>query len=145
MGIVIYLNQEVPACIDNPSPTVNPVLNYSQNTVEEVNTQLNNVSISEPSVVIVETKGQSMLPEIKPDQRCSCIRSEYYSVGDIVVFFRNFGSGYEGVMHKIAYINTTSEEIITKGINNNFTDSLIHQNNILCKIPTLKRWELIGL
>lgn len=138
VGTIIYLNQEVPMCIDNPIQKSAPVLNYSNSTVDKVNTQL------QSDIIIFETNGSSMEPLIHNNQRCACVRSQTYSVGDIVVFFGNFGEGFQGIAHPI--INISEDGLITThGINNNFSDYPIHKNNILCKIPLTKKINLLGI
>ena len=135
MVSLIYLNQEVPACVDSPTPKpVNLTLNHTVQEINQVNEQL------ESNVVIFQTSGQSMNPLIRDNQRCLCVKSKEYKLGDIVVFFANFGQGFEGIAHKIVSINNS--EITTQGVNNNFSDQPIKQENILCSIPFVKRYEL---
>lgn len=138
MGTIIYLNQEVPACIDNPiEKNVTPQTNFSEPVVNELNAQ------AESNILVFETSGNSMYPEIKDKQKCVCVRSVTYSIGDIVVYFADAGNGFEGIAHKIVSMNDS--EIMTKGVNNLEADYPINQNNILCKIPKLKMYELYGI
>ena len=134
MITLTYLNQEVPACIDNPTVQSNVTLNYSIPEVNNISHQLDS------NILVFNTAGTSMLPLIKDNQRCACIKSATYSVGDIVVYFADFGQGFEGIAHKI--INIENESIITKGINNNQSDNPIKQENILCRIPSVPRYKL---
>lgn len=138
MGIVIYLNQEVPACIDSPTPkNITLTTNFSQPVVEELDTKL------QSDVVVFQTSGDSMKGTISDNSKCICIKKESYLLGDIVVFFANSGNGFQGVAHKIIFKNET--EIITKGTNNKEADYPIKEENILCKIATIERYKLYGL
>lgn len=137
VATIIYLNQEVPACVDNPifkSPTV--VTNFSEEVVQELDAK------AQSDILVFQTEGDSMYPLIKDNQKCVCVKSENYIVNDIVVFFANFGQGFTGIAHQI--ISIDGEKIVTKGINNNETDHQINKNNIICKIAILPRYRLYG-
>lgn len=133
MTTTSYLNQEVPMCIDNPSQANIPSI-INESVVQELNEQI------QSNTLIFQTSGQSMKPVITDNQRCACVMSDTYQVGDIIVFFAEFPQGIEAIAHQIIGIN--GEEITTKGVNNNFTDGTLKVDNILCKIPTVKRYEL---
>lgn len=138
MGTVTYLNQEVPACVDD-TVQVSPVTNYSEKQVNNISEQI------ESNILVFKTSGSSMEPLISDSEKCVCMKAGSYETGDIVVYFADFGNGFEGIAHKIVYMNITDGEIVTKGVNNNFSDNPIKKENVLCKIPMVKKYTLLGV
>jgi len=89
-------------------------------------------------VMLLYTRGESMLPAIKSDSECLCIRKKAYNVGDIVLFFAEIEGKRTGVSHRIFSIE--GEHIFTKGDNNEWVDSPITEENIVCTIPEVPRF-----
>lgn len=139
MTITMYLNQEVPACISftpqNISQEIVPITNYTQPIVAQMNEELNLKDIA------FKTKGHSMEPLIHENQICNCEKSEEYKIGDTVIYFADTGYGYTAIAHQIVF--TDGQTFTIKGLNNSVADGNIQKEDILCKIPLVRKWRLI--
>jgi len=135
IAVFMYLNQLVPACVSIPLEelsTEEPDVIYNQNEERNLLNDLNKFSY-----IIVTTTGESMFPIIKTNSKCICEKRENYNVGDIVLFIDRDDMG---VGHQIVYEG--DDYFITKGKNNNFVDSPISKNSVICSIPYVKRINL---
>lgn len=137
MTTIAYLNQEVPACVDNPLGSSVPVTNYTTSQIDTINTKV------QSDILVFQTSGNSMHGLIEDKQKCVCMKSNTYSLGDNVLFFADLGEGYTGIAHQIIFIKNNT--IITKGVNNVFSDNAIRAENILCKVPLVRRYNLYGV
>lgn len=137
MIALLYLNQEVPACVVEELTEEIGETNITIEQIQQAQEKL------ESDILVVKTSGLSMSPVIKNNSRCLCMRKDSYEVGDIVAFFANFEEGFQGVAHEIVWTNGTS--VITKGVNNDFLDNEIGQENILCFIPKVRRYQILTL
>lgn len=135
----LYLIQKVPSCIQfEKQGTVNDTGSalYNNSEVAKLKT---NLEISD--YLVFWAQGESMEPTIKDNSKCICLKKTRYKKGDIIIFFMDTSEGWQGIGHQI--ISIEGDEVITKGINNQFLDIPLKQENILCYIPKMWRYQLI--
>lgn len=132
--LIFYLTRVTPYC----SP-----LEVSELTEQEPDasyTQEQQYSIREivsnAGYVFVTSFGESMLPNIKSNERCICIKKDEYEVNDIVMYIR---SDDVAVAHRIVF--EEGDIILVKGDNNDFIDSRINKDQIVCSIPEVPKWK----
>lgn len=130
--ILLYLILPVPYC---------KILNENGSTNEEIYVVKTEEEIEETSnqeILFLKTKGTSMLPAIKNNSSCVCLKQKEYFVGDIVFFFVKLNDNWTGVSHRIFLIEW--DQVSTKGDNNDWIDSPIKKENIICAIPDVPRY-----
>lgn len=135
--IMVILIQPVPYCFEL---TFEPNQTILQTIYTTVDLEQTKKSVNQIDYLIFRAMGESMNPEIKDNSDCFCYKKDKYELGDIVVFFIETGKGWQGIGHEI--IKIQGENITTKGINNKFTEE-IKEDNILCAIPKISKFELI--
>ena len=130
-----YLFTEVPACKDIP------VSELTEEKPEKVVSSVIKIEneLDKNGYVILSTLGKSMEPKIYENQKCGCVKQSSYELGDIVVYSKDMMDNLIG--HRIVYENESSFKM--RGDNNNFTDSSVLKKNVICKIPTIKRYQLL--
>ena len=134
IGIIIvafYLLQPVPYCKISDVEFEGDGI-YTEEDVRE---------LGEITATNLNMKGDSMLPAIQDNSQCLCISKDTYSVGDIVFFMPKIDGDWTGVAHRIFSIDCRG--IITKGDANNFLDSPMQEENILCYVPKVSRWKIL--
>jgi hypothetical protein len=86
----------------------------------------------------LKVKGNSMFPTIIDNSRCVCIAKEEYYVNDIILYAVEINGDIEGILHRIVKID--GKEIYAKGDANNFTESPMKKENIICSVPYYPRF-----
>ena len=90
------------------------------------------------NITLLHISGESMFPTIKDDSMCLCVEEEKYFVGDIIVFVNEKGNS---ISHRISSIG--EEKIFTKGDNNEFLDPSITREDIVCRISTTTKYNVL--
>lgn len=126
--LIFYLTTPIPYCTlwDDEGESI------------KIETTGNMSEIITSKLILLHVMGESMLPTIKDNSKCLCVRIENYSVGDIIAFQNEVG---ESISHRILSIG--EEKIFTKGDNNEFIDSPITKENIMCRIPYVPRYVVL--
>jgi len=132
--LVAYLSIPVPSCIPLPQnqlTNIEPDASYNQEKTINISTAL-----EQNGYILIDAIGKSM-GDLE-NKRCSCQQVNDYNIGDIVAYY-----GANSIIgHRIIGI-TFEGDYILKGDSNNFVDSsLVKKEQIICKIPLVKRWEL---
>ncbi len=135
IGIIIlifYFSSPVPYC---------KIIEEQVDEGDAIYTLGETSKIEKITATLLKVKGTSMLPAIKDNSKCLCIKKENYEVGDVIFFFAEINGQFHGISHRIVVID--GEEIITKGDNNNFLDSPMTKKNIICAILEMPRYKVI--
>lgn len=123
LGFIFYLFEPIPYCNDNSSSTVNNI-NFKDFQYLKVN-------------------GNSMFPTILNDSKCICIKKESYKVNNIILYFVKVNDVPAGILHRINKID--GEKIYPRGDSNNFTESPLEKESIVCSVPyyprIMQKWE----
>lgn len=98
----------------------------------------NSQVVDNKDFLYLKVKGNSMFPTITNNSRCVCIKKEEYFVNDIVLYAVEINGEIEGIMHRIIKID--GNKIYTKGDANNFTESPMKKENIICSVPYYPRF-----
>jgi len=137
--LLVYYTQQVPYCVP---------LSIDYSAKEQIPTEYLEPEIIETSkkiedrgFIIVHTIGESMLPSIRPNSKCVCQRKKNYEIGDIVLYYMESEDGFIGIAHRI--VAEDGDTVYTKGDNNNFIET-IREENIMCYIPELPRYQIVG-
>lgn len=134
----LYLFQKVPSCIQFEKQAVEDTGSalYNNSVLAELKT---NLDMS--NYLTFWAQGKSMGPVIRDNSKCVCLKKIKYEKGDIIAFFMNTSEGWQGIAHQI--IEIEGDKVTTKGVNNDFTDISLKQENILCYIPQVWRYQVI--
>ena len=133
IGLVViglYLVSSVPYCVPGFERNETKV---KISTPEEIS------QLELSSLILLHVVGKSMLPAIQDGSKCLCVKSESYSVGDVIAFRSQSG---EGIAHRI--ISVDRERIFTKGDNNNFIDPPVTREDVLCKVSEVPRYVVLS-
>lgn len=130
--LALYIIMPIPYCKITEDQT------SFQETIDKYTTAEEISEMKTLSIILLYVRGESMLPTIKSDSECLCIRKKDYHVGDVVLFFTEIEGEKVGVSHRIFLIE--GENIFTKGDNNDWVDSPITEENIICTIPEVPRF-----
>lgn len=130
--LVFYIIMPIPYCKVAGDQT------SFQETIDKYTTAEEISEVKTLSIILLYVRGESMLPAIKSDSECLCVRKEAYKIGDVVLFFAEIEGEKVGVSHRIFSIE--GEHIFTKGDNNEWVDSPITKENIVCAIPEVPRF-----
>ena len=129
--LIFYFISPVPYCKISGESFYNSEAIYTSSEILE---------IGAISAAQLHVTGTSMLPVIQDNSECLCVKKESYIVGDIIFFFAEIDGQFRGISHRIVAMN--SEEIITKGDGNNWTDPPMTKESIVCYIPYVPRWKI---
>lgn len=135
----LYLIQKVPSCIQFKKQVAETDISnilYNNSILAELKT-----SLDTSNYLIFWTQGKSMEPIINDNSKCICLKKTKYEKDDIIAFFINTSEGWQGIAHQIVEIE--GDKVTTKGINNQFPDIPLKQENILCYIPKIWKYQLI--
>jgi len=130
--LTLYLLEPIPYCKISDTSTITGDAVY---TLEQV------LETKEFNITLLNVKGKSMYPTIQEPSQCLCVKKEKYSVGDIIFFFAEIGGEINGISHRIVKIE--DESIYTKGDNNLWVDPPMTEENIVCSVPTIPRYNLL--
>lgn len=96
------------------------------------------IALKESNISFIYVNGTSMLPAIKDNSTCVCIKKKKYTIGDVVAFPFIIDNQAVNILHRI---NNTGEGIIfTKGDNNVRIDLPVSEEEIFCYVPEIPRW-----
>jgi len=135
----VFLTTKVPYCVPLPEEQLineSIKIGVEDNIVDEIKNEL------KKGFIVISTTGTSMLPKLLPNHKCICETKSNYEVGDIVLYYREFNGGNVGIAHELIFMD--DGVAITRGINNDFIDSPIDSEEIICSIPYVKRGVLYG-
>ncbi len=123
----VYLISPVPYC----RPSIEKI-----NPEEAVYSKQEILNTKMQEITLLKVSGISMIPAIKNNSECICLKKENYSVGDIIFFFSN---GL-GISHRIVFFG---DKFITKGDNNEFLDYPINKKDVICYVPLVPRYRVL--
>ncbi len=137
IGVILLFVYVIIPYITLPAPLCKVITdqNYSNKTPYTTEEELKIIS---SVLVLLHVRGESMLPTIKNNSKCLCVKKGNYNIGDIIFFVVDIEGEKEKISHRIFSIE--DEKVFTKGDNNDWVDPPITEKNIVCAIPEFPRY-----